>query len=292
MKKVFITGIEGFTGSYLANSFKAKGYQVYGSSKSAKSSKDVFTCDILDTNKLSKIIQKVGPNFVVHLAANAFVNTKDVNALYNVNLLGTNSLLQAVVSANVECNKILLVSSANIYGDSSESPIDENAPINLKNHYAASKRMMEMSAELFSSLPIVIARPFNYTGLGQDNKFLIPKVVEHFKSKSPVIELGNIDVYRDFSDVRDLVSSYVRLLESEADSGIFNFCSGKETSIKEVISILEDISQHKVEVKINPEFVRENEIKSLVGCENKLRAVIGDTSKHSLKETLEWMYLN
>ena len=117
----------------------------------------------------------------------------------------------------------------------------------------------------FAKLPIIITRPFNYTGIGQAGNFLIPKIVNHFRENKKQIELGNINVSRDFSDVRDIAKSYVDLLESDVCSEVFNLCSGNVHSLSSIITKMEKIAGYSIDVQVNPDFVRENEIKILGG---------------------------
>ena len=138
-------------------------------------------------------------------------------------------------------------------------------------------------------LPIVIARPFNYTGIGQDEKFLLPKIVSHFRRKAPVIELGNLDVSRDFSDVRSVVNAYLKLLESCPQGETFNVASGSIYSLLDIVQICTELTGHNIEVTVNPDFVRPNEIKKLGGDASKLTGSIGDWKKTELRETLSWM---
>jgi nucleoside-diphosphate-sugar epimerase len=290
--RALITGINGFTGQYLARELEASGYQVYGLAHADNSENSrVFTCDLEDKKKLSDVVKLVNPKVVAHLAAVSYVAHEDADAIYRTNIIGTRNLLQALSGYENSLKKVLLASSANIYGNSINSPILESENPKPENDYAVSKMAMESMARLwFDRLPIVITRPFNYTGVGQGNNFLIPKIVDHFKKKEKIIELGNIDVERDFSDVRDVVKIYSKLLEDSGTSEIYNICSGKSIAIKEIIDQLSDIAEYDIEVVINPNFVRKNEIIKLVGSDEKLRLTIGEREKVSLNETLRWMY--
>ena len=152
---------------------------------------------------------------------------------------------------------------------------------------------MEYVSKLFRErLPIILARPFNYTGVGQSANFLLPKIVDHFRRKAKVIELGNVDIARDFTDVRVVTNIYRRLLETPAAVGnTFNVCSGKAYTLNEVIQIASEISGFTMDVKVNPDFVRASEVKRLQGSREKIQATIGNIDNISLNETLRWMLL-
>lgn len=184
----------------------------------------------------------------------------------------------------------MLASSSNIYGNSDAGVLDELTPTAPANDYAVSKLAMEYVAKLWAArLPITIVRPFNYTGVGQSPLFLVPKIVDHFKRRAAFIELGNLDVVRDFSDVRDVVRWYRRLAEIPATGETYNFCSGVGVSLRGVIELLEELTQHQMEIRVNPAFVRANEVHQLIGSRTKLQAATGLSPQFTLRETLQWM---
>jgi nucleoside-diphosphate-sugar epimerase len=139
-------------------------------------------------------------------------------------------------------------------------------------------------------LPLIIARPFNYTGRGQAENYLIPKIVAHARNRAPLIELGNLHVRRDFSDVRMVVDCYARLLLAPAAiGGTFNICSGRPVSLTDILSLVAKLTGHEMEVRVNPAFVRQNEVHTLAGSRNRLSQVIGSSTPIPLEETLRWM---
>ncbi len=215
-----------------------------------------------------------------------------VDVMYRVNVVGTLHLLQALSDLENKPKAILLASSANIYGNARAEVLNETTAQLPENDYGVSKLAMEHVARLWmDKLPIIITRPFNYTSLGQDSKFLIPKIVDHFVRKESIIELGNLDVDREFSDVRIVCQTYLKLLKAESAIGnTFNICYGTEHSLREIISIMEGIVGYRIDVRVNPEFVRPNEIKRLVGSYEYLHKIIGMQEYSHMKETLRWMY--
>jgi len=291
--RVLITGISGFTGQHLARLLVGRGCEVHGTTLDATASGPrTHRVDLLDRQSLNELVDRVRPNHVVHLAAISFVAHGDVDQIYRTNIVGTRNLLHALAergSADMRC--VLLASSANIYGNTTASPITEDTPPQPANDYAVSKLAMEHMAALWSSrLPITLVRPFNYTGVGQAAHFVVPKIVAAFRNRVSQLELGNIDVERDLSDVRDVVEAYRRLLEA-GPRGVFNVCSGRTVNLREVLAQAERITGHSLSVTVNPSFVRANEVKRLCGSSERLLSAVGHWKPRPFQETLEWMLL-
>ncbi|MBF0123743.1 MAG: GDP-mannose 4,6-dehydratase [Magnetococcales bacterium] len=280
MATAFITGIQGFTGLYLVDELRAAGYAVAG-----------LACDLLDRSGIVNEVAQIQPELVIHLAGVAHVVQGDVEAMYRTHVIGTRNLLEALVSSGCQPKSVLLVSSGHIYGNATADPIVEETPAAPTSDYAVSKLAMEYMARLWlDRLPITLVRPFNYTGVGQSVHFLLPKMVHCFKNRLPVLELGNLDVVRDFSDVRSVVRSYRLLLESERAIGEdFIVCSGQGYSLTAVIQMLRDLSGHDPEIRVNPAYVRSNDMRRLVGCRAKLDRAIGSMAAMPLIDTLRWM---
>ncbi|WP_033570729.1 GDP-mannose 4,6-dehydratase [Dickeya undicola] len=289
-KRVLITGIQGFTGRYMAAEMSASGYRVMGLGSQLSPILDVYQADLTDQAALKYAIEQIQPHVVIHLAALAFVGHGNPNDFYQVNVIGTRNLLECLAQLRQSPEAILIASSANIYGNRSEGALSESSLPDPANDYAVSKLSMEFMARLWMDrLPIIITRPFNYTGIGQAESFLLPKIVAHFQHKADVIELGNLDVWRDFSDVRSLVQAYRRLIEVKAFKRVVNVCSGESYSLREVVTLCESISGHKTKIQTNPEFVRSNEVRTLCGDASLLRSLIGEWQPPKLEETLRWM---
>lgn len=295
MSRILITGVDGFTGRHLAVYLASHGHEVVGISHSPITSPveglaESRTCDLTDAQGLKDIVADLRPDKVAHLAAIAFVSHGVVEDIYRTNIVGTRNLLEATNAAG-GVDSVLLASSANIYGNRISGAIDETTIPDPINDYAVSKLSSEFVARLYrEKLPIIIARPFNYTGVGQSTDFVIPKIIDHVRRKVDQIELGNLDVARDFSDVRDVVRSYEALLfENDAVGEVFNICSGEAHSLGDVIAMIKDISQHDFDITVNPAFVRKNEVEMLWGDRRKIDALSGQRPLYSLRQTLEWM---
>ena len=291
-KRALITGLRGFTGYYMARELSAAGYHVHGTVMPGEpTGPDLFAVDLLDRASVAAAIEQVRPDVVVHLAGIAFVAHNDADQMYRVNVVGTRNLLEALAAGIHKPSSVLLASSANIYGNADVPVIDENVPPAPANDYAVSKLAMETMARLWMDrLPITIARPFNYTGVGQTENFLPPKIVSHFRKEARRIELGNLAIARDFSDVRMVAKSYRRLLAAAPSGEAFNVCSGQPHSLESLIDIMSDIAGYRIEVHVNPAFVRANEVLTLTGSNAKLAGVIGKIEPTPLPETLRWMY--
>lgn len=282
--RVLVTGATGFTGRHLAERLRAAGYEVVDAEAGGRA------FDLTAPASLTPVIAAARPEYVIHLAAQTFVAHNDPGAFYRVNTVGTTNLLDALLASGATLRRVVLASSANIYGNATADPIGEATAAAPVNHYAASKLAMEhMAATYADRLPLVLTRPFNYTGAGQGRQFLIPKLVEHFADGRPVIELGNLDVVRDFSDVRATVEAYVRLLSAERPPPVVNLCSGVGRSLQQIIDDLSSLSGHRLEVRVNPAFVRANEVRRLVGSTERLRATLGELPYQDFRETLRWM---
>jgi nucleoside-diphosphate-sugar epimerase len=291
-QRALITGLHGFTGAYMARELAAAGYRVFGTvMPGEQAGPDVFSVDLCERAAVAAMVEQVQPAVVVHLAGIAFVGHANAEQIYRVNVVGTRNLLEALAGVRNTPSSVLLASSANIYGNARVPVIDEGVPPAPANDYAVSKLAMEHMARLWmDKLPITIARPFNYTGPGQSENFLLPKIVGHFRKRAARIELGNLVVARDFSDVRMVVQSYRRMLAASPAGEAFNICSGHSHSLASVIDMMSDIAGYRIEVQVNPAFVRANEVRTLVGSNAKLRGVIGEVRQPPLAETLRWMY--
>jgi len=277
--RVLVTGLNGFTGQYLKAELEANGHVVIG-----------LEADLNEFEAIAAEVRRIQPEAVIHLAGVAFVGHGDANAFYQVNLLGTRNLLSSLAIDAPDVCAVLLASSANVYGNRSEGILAESALPDPANDYAVSKLAMENMARLWADrLPLFITRPFNYTGIGQDDKFLIPKIVAHFRDNKKVIELGNLDVSRDFGDVRSVSEAYRKLIEACPAGETINVCSGNAYTLREVIGLCEKITGQQIEVQVNSDFVRANEVRVLAGDNSCLRQLIDGWQPLELEATLRWM---
>jgi GDP-6-deoxy-D-talose 4-dehydrogenase len=282
MKKVLITAINSFTGIHLEKYLLKEGFEVVGTTSNS--------CDISKIEDIIDVLNETKPNIIIHLAAISFVGHNNDEDFYKINTIGTINLLNAILEVDLEIQKVILSSSATVYGNQGLEVLDESLCPIPANHYGASKYAMECLAKnYFDKLPIIITRPFNYTGVGQAEHFLIPKIVKHFKEKKEFIELGNLDVSREFNDVLYVCEAYKRLIESNVRSEVVNIASQNPILLLDIIKILNKISGYEIKVKVNQQFVRKDEIKTLIGSNKKLLNIIGNIEYKAIEETLKDM---
>ena len=288
--KVLITAIDSFTGSHLSSYLQSSGYDVYGTSF-LNSSNNIYKCDITKKEDLLSVLKVVNPDFIIHLSGISFTAHGNMQDFYKVNTIGTINILDSLLELDMNPSKILLASSATVYGNQGVEVLDESLCPTPANHYGSSKYAMEsMAKNYFDKLNIIITRPFNYTGINQEEHFLIPKIVKHFNESKKEIELGNLDVSREFNDISYVCEIYKNLLEVDSKSEIVNICSNRGIKLLDVIDIMNSIAGYKIDIKINEAFVRKDEIKTLTGSPKKLFELIGNIKQKKFKDTLREMF--
>ena len=280
-RKIWLIGADSFTGNHLLPRLEKGDYHV-----------DTEEVDITDVNQVEDRILQIKPDYIINLAAISFVPDGEDESIYAVNTFGPQNILSACLKLSKPPKNIILASSANIYGLQDKEQVNEDCKPNPVNHYGCSKWSMEQIAQTYSSdLNITITRPFNYTGAGQQSKFIVPKIVEHFKQKSPTLKLGNIDIWRDFSDVRWIAEVYTCLLATPA-IGIrnINLCSGRLIAIKEIITILQDVTGHEINIETDQGLMRQADIKRQCGDNKKLFELLPALSPPiAFEKTIQWM---
>ena len=277
--RIALTGADGFTGRHFIEAAQRAGHHVIE-----------LRSDLTDGVGVAAETLSLEADALVHLAAISFVGYQNDRAFYDVNLFGTLNLLDALAKARRPLKRVLISSSANVYGNSPRSPIAETEPPAPVNHYAMSKVAMELMAQArFPELPLVIARPFNYTGPGQANEFVIPKLVDHFRRRAQKVTLGNLHVQREYNDVRFVCDAYLRLLDRAQQGGVYNVCTGVTYDFNAVIGTLRDITRHDIDVQVDEKLVRANEVHRLCGDPALLIRTVGELPQIPLRDTLAWM---
>ena len=301
--RLLITGAGGFTGRYVQQQALQAGFECVAllqpsacttaddqASDGVLPGVDVGRVDLNDQDLLQQTLQRVQPDYVIHLAAVAFVGHGDVAEIYQTNVIGTINLMDALADSCPGLKRIILASSGNIYGNADVLPIVEDHAVRPLNDYAVSKHAMECAVAVRRhKLPAVVVRPFNYAGVGQSESFLLAKIVAAYRRRDGHLKLGNLHVARDFSDVRDVAGVYIRLLGVEEADDVFNICSGHSVALLEIINVMNRLAGYAMKVEVDPALVRPNEIVELYGSDSRLRSVIGTWRQHDLDDTLQWM---
>ena len=315
MRRVLVTGADGFIGSHLVEGLLDRGYSVralshynsfgwFGWLEDIESkyieNLEIISGDIRDPFFVNDLVQDCSA--VLHLAALIAIphSYKSVSAYLETNLMGTLNILNACKNKN--SLRVICTSTSEIYGSAQYVPIDEEHPVNAQSPYAASKIAADQLAISFIhsfDLPISIARPFNTYGPRQSTRAVIPSIISQIVSGSKEIKLGDITPTRDFSHVNDIVRGFILMLETETPvPGIVNFGSGFEVSISEVVDLVSGITGNTVSVKVDrPRFRPKNsEVTRLLADNSKAKTVLnwspnyyGESGlKKGLTETIEW----
>jgi GDP-4-dehydro-6-deoxy-D-mannose reductase len=281
--RVFVTGRSGFVGKHLQSLISPASTSAEWAALVAP----IHRVDLFDRENLREAIRAARPDRVVHLAAQSFVpeSFRDPKATLEVNFLGTLALLQAL-EASTFSGRMLYVGSGDEYGlvDEADLPVQELQPLRPRNPYAVSKVAAEALCYQWSQtarFEIIMVRPFNHIGPGQSPRFVVSDFARQLGrvragQQPPVLEVGDIDVTRDFTDVRDVVRAYLLLLESPGINGeAFNICSGVERSLRELIDRLTRLAGVQVDIRQDAARLRKSEQRRAYGSFDKLRRATG-----------------
>jgi GDP-4-dehydro-6-deoxy-D-mannose reductase len=292
--KALVTGVGGFVGPHLVRHLLDRGFEVFGVDRNDSEVEGctVYKCDITDYSAVSSIVSKTRPDLIFHLAGQSSVELswKEPELTRRINVFGTKNLLDAVVSANLS-PKILIVSSAEVYGIPKSFPITENHELAPVSPYGKSKVEQERLSLGFKDLHIVVCRSFPHIGPGQPSNFVASnfakQVVMIETGKSSAVKVGNIESRRDFTDVRDVVRAYLLALEKCPPHSVYNVCSGKDHTIKSMLDIMLSLSKARnIKVETEPSRMRKSDIPVLVGNPGKFISATGWAPKIKLEKTL------
>jgi GDP-4-dehydro-6-deoxy-D-mannose reductase len=270
--RALVTGAAGFVGRRLVPRLEAAGYQVTGVDREV---------DVADAEAVARIVDESAPDAIVHLAALSFVPDADSapDSAFRVNFLGTCHLLEAAAQRAPRA-RVLTISTGNVYGaaDLDAPPFDETSPLRPDSPYARSKAAADLLARSYAdrSLDVVRARPFNHTGKGRPDSFVessfARQLVEIELGRSePRIRVGNLASVRDFLDVEDVVTAYLRLLDRGVPSGAYNVASGTGRSMRELLDGLRALSPIGGDVHVSVEDSRHRPTDRRVGNADRLR---------------------
>jgi len=293
--RVLVTGAGGFVGGYLAEYCTEQGADVVGPRRQE--------VDLLDADAARSLVARVQPERVFHLAAEASVSRswQTPATVVEHNVSSTLNVLEAVRLEAPEA-VVLISCSGEEYGPPEEVPVRESHPLRPQNPYAASKAMSDVLAGFHADaygLNVVRTRAFNHAGPRQSDTYVVAsfarQIAEAEASPSSdgraVIMHGNAETRRDFSDVRDVVRAYW-LLAEQGTPDVFNVCSGRSTSVSDILSRLAAHSSLEVEGRVDPARLREGEVMEIRGSHDKLTDATGWQPEidfdQTLRDTLDW----
>jgi GDP-4-dehydro-6-deoxy-D-mannose reductase len=253
--------------------------------------------DLLDSHSMYTTISRIKPDYIFHLAAQSFVPTSWVSpsVTLEINIIGSSNLFEAVRQSGID-SKIQIACSSEEYGlvHPDEIPIKETNPLRPQSPYAVSKVAMDyLGYQYFCSynMKIVRTRGFNHTGPRRGETFVTSNFAKQIAliekgQQEPVIFVGNLDAYRDWTDVRDMVRGYLLSLE-KCDAGeVYNICTGKSVQVKEMLNILLSYSKVKVEIRQDPNRMRPSDVPVLTGDNKKFVQKTGWKPVISFEETM------
>jgi GDP-4-dehydro-6-deoxy-D-mannose reductase len=303
--RVLITGATGFVGGHLIRALEAEGpsaFEIFGTSypdAPPPSESKLYFLDLRSGKDVMKLVGEVRPDWIFHLAAisNVRRSWQMRSETIETNVLGTHDLLEAVRRVTPAA-RILFISSSDVYGfgPAPAEPLKEEAPVQIIDPYAYSKAAGEMLCgfyEKIENINIVIARPFPHTGPGQTEDFVCSdwaRQVAQIKRGdiAPIMKVGNLDVQRDFCDVRDVVKAYILLLRKGRRGEPYNICSGKAIALREILDILvkEAAVSSQIFLEVDPAKFRKTDIPAQIGSNRKIIKETGWLPRIPIRQTL------
>ncbi|MDG3007681.1 GDP-mannose 4,6-dehydratase [Paludisphaera mucosa] len=307
--RAFVTGISGFVGGHLAEHLLASGDQVAGVSASGRFPDDlaelarsvrIERLDLMDVDQaeLADLLRRKQPEAIYHLAAqsNPRASFDDPRGTWALNLGGTLNLLSAVKEAGLAPKpRVVIVGSGVCYGDPPPEfiPVTESCPLRPNNPYSASKAaadLLGVQMHLSDGLDVVMARPFNHAGPRQSPRYVLAtlahQVAEVEAGLKDAVEVGNLDVVRDYTDVRDVVRAYRLLAQGGKAGEIYNLGTGRGLKLTDALDRFLALATKPIAVRIDPARVRAVDLPYLVADPSKLRAAVGWEPVFPIDQTL------
>jgi len=307
MTRALITGVTGFVGSHLADLLLSKGYEVYGTYRwrspleNVEHIKDrikLIDTDIRDAHNVEKTIKTVAPDEIYHLAAQSFVPSswEAPQETLTTNIIGTVNILEGIRAANKEI-KLQVAGSSEEYGlvKPDEVPITESNPLRPLSPYGVSKIAADKLACQYHysyGLKTVVTRAFNHSGPRRgevfvDSNFAKQIVMIEKKKAKPIMHVGNLTAKRDFTDVRDVVVAYNLALQKCDFGEAYNICSEKTRTMQDVLDMLLELTDVKIEIKQDQSRMRPSDVQILLGDSSKFRKKTGWKPTIPYEKTLE-----
>ena len=313
MKKIVITGASGFVSShfidYLYNN--RSNYEILGLDRGTpqidfnkyldRMNISFSIIDLMDKGSLKTVLKNFHPDYVLHLAAFSSVaySWKYPSESFTNNSNIFLNLIDSVREVNPSC-RVLSVGSSEEYGNVSRDdlPLKESQRINPVSPYAVARVSQELLSKVYVKafgMNVIMTRSFNHIGPRQDDRFVVPSFIKRIPDirnrglDEGEIETGDTTIIRDFVDVRDVVRAYYMLLEKGTPGEIYNICSGKAIALSDIIDCIANELGVKIKTKVNPEYVRPDDNKEIVGTSYKIEAELGWKAERDIHATIHDM---
>ncbi len=305
--RALITGITGFAGSHLAELLLEKNAEVFGTTRRQSKTGNIdhlkgrvrlVECDLQDAAAVSQTITQIQPDRLFHLAGQSFMPAtwKNPSETLLSSTTGQINLLEAIRLARLD-TRVQIAGSAEEYGPvrEEELPLTEDSPLRPVSPYAVAKVTQDLMGYQYAhSYPmfIVRTRAFNHTGPRCGEAFATSSFAKQIAlieagQQEPVLQVGNLDARRDFTDVRDIVRGYWLALEQGEPGEAYNLCSGKSVPVRKVLDILLSKAFRRIEIRVDPERLRPSDVPALFGDSSKFRKKTGWQAAIPLEQTLE-----
>jgi GDP-4-dehydro-6-deoxy-D-mannose reductase len=306
MTKALITGIAGFAGGHLAEHLLEDGWEVAGLDRGGASLASlekvgvrisVEECDIVNAGGVARVLETLKPDVVFHLAATSFVPSAEEapQTAFDINVKGSLNILEGC-HRHIPRARIVLISSATVYGavPPEKMPLTEDHPASPMNFYTLTKLCAEDLSRYYHrvhALPVVILRPFNHIGPRQSRSFVTSSFAFQIAEieagkRAPVLNVGNLDAARDFTDVRDMVRAY-RLAAEKCGAGqVYNICSGRAHTIREILQRMLRLTRARIEISEDAQRLRKSDIPLLYGDYSRFMGATGWKPEHDIDATI------
>lgn len=317
---VLVTGGDGFVGEHLIRELLAAGHEITASALSLPPDRNTMSsaeaaavdwklADVLDHGALYRLVAAVKPDWIYHLAgfSSGARARETAETALRINAGGTVNLMEAILAGREDFSefdpRILIPSSADAYGDAAVRgrAVTEDLSLRPVSAYGLSKACQELVAHSYRrarGLRTVVVRPFNLIGPGQRTEFVVPSFCEQAAAiaagrAEPVIRVGNLDVERDFTDVRDGARAISALMDVERPDTVYNVCSGQGLTVGQILEWILDEAGIEVDVRVEADRVREEDLPRLVGDASRIREQTGWSPlrqvEDTVRETYQWV---
>lgn len=300
MSRYLITGVQGFVGRYLVEHLQAREVDAkiagVDIAKESEMKIEYHPLDLSDKGQTAQIIQSFKPDYIVHLASISSVGQswQDPAQCFKNNTNIMLNILEAVRQQNLK-TRILSIGSSEEYGDYEveQMPLSEGYKLEPQNPYAVAKLSQEMLGKVYTALgvDVVMTRSFNHIGPRQSDRFVVPSFIKQLvaisEGKQTQMQVGNIDVSRDFTDVRDVVAAYYTILHEGKSGEVYNVCSGHAHKLSEIITTAENILGIKANIEVDRNRLRPNDTMLIFGNNQKIKEELGWQPQYSFEQTIK-----